>query len=953
MKIKTKLGIGFGVQILLATILGIGVLFGIHAVKRQFSFVVVHDAPVVANARHLSKLVIDMETGQRGFCITLQEKFLKPYILGSRNFEVLINEEKKLVSDNPSQVALLKRIEQLVRQWKEMAAEPEIAMARKVALNVVDAEHLQDTLGRGVGKELMDKAMALGHEIEVAFSGRADWEGAFVVELIEKCITDREDGQRGFLITGKEEFLDKYAFGEQKKLPEYFARLRAIVSERGRSEELSKNVDRLEQLAREWTEKAAEPEIAARRVMDANPETHKDIAALLEAGTGKVLVDEIRREFDKFVEIETRLTAERYRTATGMTVWTRNFAAVLLIFTICVGLIVAGKISIAISGPIAKLVKGVDAVSNGNLDQSIDLDSKDEIGKLALSFNGMVHSLKKAERDIRRSETKFRTLYDSTDDAVMLLDENGFFDCNIATLRIFGCKDKAEFCDKHPIDLSPAKQQCGTDSTTLANQLIVTTKEKGSNLFEWTYKRLDTGKDFPAEVMLNAIALDNRTVFQAVVRDITKRKQTEQEIIDYMAVVESNNTILAELNKDVEAASSSKSEFLANMSHEIRTPMTAILGFSDILLGNLTEEEDVSAANTIKRNGEFLLELINDILDLSKIESGKLEVERITCSPSDVVDDVASLMRVRAEAKGIPLDIEYVGGIPETIQCDPTRLRQILINLVGNALKFTEAGSVRLVARLVLGTAKPPSMQFDVVDTGIGMTHEQASRLFKPFTQADASTTRKFGGTGLGLTISKRLAEALGGDITISSSSGKGSTFSVTVETGPVDGVAILDNATMAVAERRQKVEVPPAPAVKLDCRILLAEDGPDNQRLISFVLKKAGAEVTLAENGLIAHDKALAARETGEPFDIILMDMQMPIMDGYTATGKLRNANYTGPIVALTANAMAGDDEKCRQAGCDGYATKPIDRAKLFATIAQYLGQGDSAKEVLTSNDA
>ena len=192
----------------------------------------------------------------------------------------------------------------------------------------------------------------------------------------------------------------------------------------------------------------------------------------------------------------------------------------------------------------------------------------------------------------------------------------------------------------------------------------------------------------------------------------------------------------------------------------------------------------------------------------------------------------------------------------------------------------------------------------------------------------------------------------LGGDITISSSSGKGSTFSVTVETGPLDDVTMLENVTEAVAERKQKAKASAAPAVKLDCRILLAEDGPDNQRLISFVLKKAGAEVTLAENGLIAREKALAAQDAGEPFDVILMDMQMPIMDGYTAARKLRDADYTGPIIALTANAMAGDEEKCREAGCDGYATKPIDRERLFATIAQSLGKSASEREAPANSD-
>ena len=330
-----------------------------------------------------------------------------------------------------------------------------------------------------------------------------------------------------------------------------------------------------------------------------------------------------------------------------------------------------------------------------------------------------------------------------------------------------------------------------------------------------------------------------------------------------------------------------------------------------------------------------LLGIISDILDLSKIEAGKLQVEKVLCSPAKVVADIMSLMRVRAEAKNLPLEMEYIGSIPESICCDPTRLRQILINLLGNAIKFTEVGSVRLDVRLVQSTNEPPCLRFDVIDTGIGITQEQASTLFQPFAQADSSTPRRFGGTGLGLTISKRLAEMLGGDITISSSPGKGSTFSLTIETGSLDGVQMLDNPTEAVV--KEKKEKPAPPQVKLDCRILLAEDGPDNQRLISFILKKAGAEVELAEDGQVASEKAMAAHAKGKPYDVILMDMQMPVMDGYEATRELRQRGYTQPIIALTANAMSGDDQKCREAGCDDYLAKPIDHSTFLPLIAKY----------------
>ena len=385
--------------------------------------------------------------------------------------------------------------------------------------------------------------------------------------------------------------------------------------------------------------------------------------------------------------------------------------------------------------------------------------------------------------------------------------------------------------------------------------------------------------------------------------------------------------------------SKAKTEFLANMSHEIRTPMTAILGFADVLLVEEGIEtappERIDALQTIKRNGEHLLEIINDILDLSKIEASCLAVERIRFSPAKIVADVVSLMRIRSEAKHLDLHVAYCGLIPETIESDPTRLRQILINLVGNAIKFTDEGRVDIRVRLCDTNADQRPIEFAVVDTGMGMTNEQVSRLFRPFTQADASTTRKFGGSGLGLSITKRLAEMLGGQITAESEAGVGSKFTATIATGSLSGVQLIEPSAP-----RPPHLVPKSGAESqksaLNCRILLAEDGVDNQRLISFVLKKAGADVSIVDNGQAAMERALEARAAGHSFDVILMDIQMPIMDGYSATARLRAEGYGGAIVGLTAHTMSGDREKCLAAGCDEYAVKPIDRAKLVAMISE-----------------
>jgi PAS domain S-box-containing protein len=389
-------------------------------------------------------------------------------------------------------------------------------------------------------------------------------------------------------------------------------------------------------------------------------------------------------------------------------------------------------------------------------------------------------------------------------------------------------------------------------------------------------------------------------------------------------------------------ANLAKSEFLANMSHEIRTPMSAILGYADLLLApDQSISDRHNAVNVIRRNGDHLLTVINDILDLSKIEAGEMTVESIACSPHKIISEVTSLMRGRASERGLQFELKVEGAIPETIQTDPTRLRQILINLTGNAVKFTESGKVGLVAKLVDPPDSPnPRMRFEVVDSGIGMTAEQMQRLFQPFMQADNSTTRRFGGTGLGLTISRKLAQSLGGDISVESAPGQGSIFAVTVAAGSLAGVKMHSNFTESLSDSDALVSPVTPTRTLLNGRILLAEDGHDNQALLGAYLRKAGAEVTVAENGRIACQKvadAMGAKD--EPgFDLVLMDMQMPELDGYGATSKLRSMGYRGPIIALTANAMATDRAKCLQAGCTDYMSKPVKREDFLRTVHRHL---------------
>ncbi len=401
------------------------------------------------------------------------------------------------------------------------------------------------------------------------------------------------------------------------------------------------------------------------------------------------------------------------------------------------------------------------------------------------------------------------------------------------------------------------------------------------------------------------------------------------------------------------AANRTKSEFLANMSHEIRTPMTAILGYTDLLINDPEMVEDSTrrgdALKTIARNGEHLLGIINDILDLSKIEDGKLTVERSRCSPASLIEEAVAFLQGRANDKRLQLIVDWEMPPPEAIESDPLRLKQILLNLLGNAIKFTRSGTVRVVARIV--SQDIPRLEVDVVDSGIGMNETQQAKLFQPFTQTDASTTRTYGGTGLGLTISRKLARMLGGDVVIvDSSPGVGTRFRLSIETGPL----VFERLDASNGKLPQRARISPSPNTSINgltnVRILLAEDGPDNQRLISHVLKKAGAEVAIVENGQLAVEAALLAAENQRAFHVVLMDMQMPVLDGYGATRRLRDYEYRRPIIALTANAMSGDEQKCRDAGCDGYCTKPIDRVRLIAEVAAFATAQTAAEPALSA---
>jgi signal transduction histidine kinase/CheY-like chemotaxis protein len=412
--------------------------------------------------------------------------------------------------------------------------------------------------------------------------------------------------------------------------------------------------------------------------------------------------------------------------------------------------------------------------------------------------------------------------------------------------------------------------------------------------------------------------------------------ETDKDLVNLMgswiSVMMERSLDAKELEKSKEAAekaNQAKSAFLANMSHEIRTPLTAILGYSDMLRDEDQTREDMEhEIDSIIRSGAHLQRIINDILDLSKIEAGQLVIENLEIQPARLVHDVESIFGARAREKGLDFKVEYDFPVPRKIISDPTRLKQIIFNLCGNALKFTEQGGITVTMGYLENTRQ---LKFQVADTGIGMTGEEMGRLFKPFSQADSSTTRKYGGTGLGLCIARQLSQKLGGDVSVTSEKGVGTTFEFTI------GIGEVKKPDMATGLEHMQVE-----AIDENVRIvtntvighvLVVEDSPDNQDLIAKYLIKAGATVEVVDNGLMAVQKALT-----EPYDLILMDVQMPIMDGLTATRKLRSEGYKNPIVNITANAMKEDRDKCIAAGADDYLTKPVDVSRFYKVLQTYL---------------
>jgi PAS domain S-box-containing protein len=514
---------------------------------------------------------------------------------------------------------------------------------------------------------------------------------------------------------------------------------------------------------------------------------------------------------------------------------------------------------------------------------------------------------KKSDQRLRDQQFYTRSLIESNIDALITTDPAGIItDVNKQTEALTGST-------RDELIGAPFKD-CFTDPERAEAGIRRVLAEKSLTDYELTVRRRD-GKQ--TVVSYNATTFYDRGrtlqgVFAAA-RDVTERKRVEAE--------------LQQAKADAESASRTKSDFLASMSHEIRTPMNAVMGIADLLAKtSLTPEQD-KYVQIFRRSGDNLLNLINDILDLSKVEASQLDLEQTGFSLSDHLEKVIEMVAPKAQEKGLTLACEIATNVCNDLVGDPTRLRQVLLNLLGNAIKFTEAGKVFLKVERDQDGSVPTALRFSVSDTGIGIADDKLARVFERFIQADSSTTRRFGGSGLGLTISKRLVELMGGRIWVTSTVGQGSTFAFSV---PFE--------VWVAANRPVSAPVGAGPEAPLPAlRILMAEDSPDNCIIALAYLEDTPYFIDVAETGLIACEMFKAGR-----YDLLLMDRQMPVMDGLTATRTIRawekaNGRTPTPIIALTASALKGDREACLAAGCTAYLTKPIKQDVLLQAIKDY----------------
>jgi len=663
----------------------------------------------------------------------------------------------------------------------------------------------------------------------------------------------------------------------------------------------------------------------------------KDLPPLRAALAGiPTTVNEFSDPVTKDLRLGAFVPTKRYRWAVGVTMppsvalapvygllrqQLAVFAGILILSAV-----LASMLARYLVQPFLRLNAAARALGRGDLSRRVEIHTGDEIEHLGASFNEMAGQLEEREKALRDREARIRRLVESNIIGIFFWDLDGSIsDANDAFLRMVGyTRDELLFEGMCWLDMTPQEYRVVDEQAIDDLQRVGSFKPYDKELI-----RKDGGH---ISVLLGGAFFEgSRENGVAFVLDLTERKQAEIELKrhrDHLDELVRERTAELIVAKDVaEEATRTQSMFLANMSHEIRTPMNAIIGLSHLALKAVVDTKQHDYLTKIHGAGTSLLRIINDILDFSKIEAHKLDIENIPFKLHQVTENVETMVGHAATEKGLKLVIDMDADVPQALVGDPLRLAQILTNLVSNAVKFTEQGEVTVHIQYMECSAESVQLQFDVRDTGIGMTPEQQKHLFQAFTQADGSTTRKYGGTGLGLAISKRLVELMHGAIKVQSKPGLGSTFSVTIDFDRVQSMPdILEYKQSDAQYSLEKLQ---------GLKVLLAEDNSINQQIAVELMSGVGVVVDVADNGRIAVEKLTS----GKVYDIVLMDLHMPEMDGYAATITIRaHDNFkTLPIIALTAHAMIEQRQRCLDIGMNDHVAKPIDPIILFEALARW----------------
>ncbi|MBF0225872.1 MAG: response regulator [Desulfobacterales bacterium] len=570
---------------------------------------------------------------------------------------------------------------------------------------------------------------------------------------------------------------------------------------------------------------------------------------------------------------------------------------------------------------INELFCGIQEISKGNLDYEINIKAMDEIGRSAQIFNKMAQSLKESFKkiedknkeiigqvfELEKAEKKYRSIFENSVEGIFQIAPDGkIISANAALLKISGFDSIDEMVDSYSL-VMPENYILQKDMKYIIKLLF---KKKNLSKFETKLYRKGNQVIWISITAWAVYSLNNEILYyEGSVVDITEIKYSES---------------LKRAKFIAESSNKAKGEFLANMSHEIRTPLNAIIGFAALALKTCFDEKQKDYIQKIKTSGNILLGIINDILDFSKIEAGKLELEHEVFNFSNIIKELNDMFMDRIKENNLEMDVLISENVPRFFIGDQLRFKQIFINLINNAIKFTKKGGIKIKTDIIRETKDEIYLKFAVQDTGIGIYPDILPKLFSSFTQADSSTTRKYGGTGLGLSICKRLIEMMGGKIWVESVPGFGSIFHFTAMLNKSIGEVIPNeyekiNAQDAVQKIRGK-------------KVLIAEDNSMNQQIVCEILKSIGVIADIVSNGREALDMILK-----NSYDAVLMDLQMPIMDGYEATQAIRNSGIKTPIIALTAHVMKKDMEKCLQIGMNDYISKPIDNIQLFSVLGKW----------------